>query len=309
MKILISDKLSDEGVDILKAVKDFEVDCNFGLMPKELKSIIKDYHGLIIRSGTNVTADILNAADRLKVIGRAGVGLDNVDVEAAAKKGIVTINTPSGNTTSTAEHTMSMLLALSRNIPQACASLKAGTWDRLKFRGVELHGKTLGVIGFGRIGSTVAKLAKAFGMEVLAYDPLLSIDAIAPRDVTMTGLKELLQKSDYITLHVPKSAETENLISDTEFGLMKKTARVINCARGGIINEQALLKALNKGNIAGCALDVFEQEPLSPDSPLLKHENCIVTPHLGAATSEAKVNVAIEIAENVRNALLGHGQI
>ncbi|MCK5013718.1 MAG: phosphoglycerate dehydrogenase [Candidatus Omnitrophica bacterium] len=307
MRILISDKLADEGINILKAVKNFEVDCSFGLPPEELKSIIKDYHALIIRSGTKVTADILDAADQLKVIGRAGVGLDNVDLKAAAKKGIVTINTPSGNTTSTAEHTMSMILALSRNIPQACASLKTGKWDRLKFRGVELHEKTLGVIGFGRIGSTVAKFAKAFGMDVLAYDPLLSIEAVGLRDVTMTGLKELLTQSDYITIHAPKSEETKNLISDEEFSLMKKTARVINCARGGIINERALTKALEEGKIAGCALDVFEQEPLSKDSPLLKHDNCIVTPHLGAATSEAKVSVAIEIAENVRNALLGRG--
>ena len=307
MKILISDKLADEGLDILKAVEDFEVDCKFGLLPEELKAVIKDYHGLIIRSGTKVTADILDAADQLKVIGRAGVGMDNVDLKAATKKGVIAMNTPSGNTTATAEHTMGMILALARNIPQAYASMKAGKWDRTKFRGVELHGKKLGVIGFGRIGSTVAKFAKAFGMGILAYDPFLSMEIADQKGVVMVAMEVLLSQSDYITMHVPKSSETRNLISDKEFGLMKKTARVVNCARGGVISEAALVKALEEGKIAGCALDVFEQEPLPTDSPLLKFDNCIVTPHLGAATSEAKVNVAIEIAESVRDALLGKG--
>ncbi|MCK4883115.1 MAG: phosphoglycerate dehydrogenase [Candidatus Omnitrophica bacterium] len=307
MKILISDKLADEGLDILKAVEDFEVDCKFGLSPEELKAVIKDYHGLIIRSGTKVTADILDAADQLKVIGRAGVGMDNVDLKAATKKGVIAMNTPSGNTTATAEHTMGMILALARNIPQAYASMKAGKWDRTKFRGVELHGKKLGVIGFGRIGSTVAKFAKAFGMGILAYDPFLSMEIADQKGVVMVAMEVLLSQSDYITMHVPKSSETRNLISDKEFGLMKNTARVVNCARGGVISEAALVKALEEGKIAGCALDVFEQEPLPTDSPLLKFDNCIVTPHLGAATSEAKVNVAIEIAESVRDALLGKG--
>ena len=307
MKILISDKLADEGLDILKAVEDFEVDCKFGLSPEELKAVIKDYHGLIIRSGTKVTADILDAADQLKVIGRAGVGMDNVDLKAATKKGVIAMNTPSGNTTATAEHTMGMILALARNIPQAYASMKAGKWDRTKFRGVELHGKKLGVIGFGRIGLTVAKFAKVFSMEVLAHDPFLSMEIADQKGVVMVAMEALLSQSDYITMHVPKSSETRNLISDKEFGLMKKTVRVVNCARGGVINEVALVKALEEGKIAGCALDVFEQEPLPTDSPLLKFDNCIVTPHLGAATSEAKVNVAIEIAESVRDALLGKG--
>lgn len=307
MKILISDKLAKEGVEILEAVKDFQVDCKFGIAPDELKSIIKDYDGLIIRSATKVTADILESADQLKVIGRAGVGLDNIDLKAATKKGVVAMNTPGGNTTSTAEHTMSMMLALSRNIPQACASMKAGKWDRPKFSGVELYGKKLGIIGFGRIGSTVAKFAKSFNMEVLAYDPFLSIEVSAQKGVTMVELEKLLEQSDYITVHIPKSAETQNLISDKEFDLVKKTVRVINCARGGIIDEKALAKALEEGKIAGCALDVYNQEPLAADSPLLKFDNCILTPHLGASTSEAQVNVAIEIAESVRNALLGKG--
>ncbi|HQP09936.1 MAG TPA: phosphoglycerate dehydrogenase [Candidatus Omnitrophota bacterium] len=307
MNILISDKLADEGVRILTAVKNFRVDCKYGLTPDQLRAAIPDYHALIVRSETKVTEDIINAADSLKVIGRAGVGLDNVDLKAATKKGIVAMNTPSGNTTATAEHTMSLILALSRNIPQAHASLKQGIWDRSKFKGVELHGKTLGVIGFGRIGSTVAKFAKAFGMEVLAYDPFLSMELALQKGVAMVDLRELVQRSDYITVHIPLNEETKDLISDREFALMKRTARLINCARGGIVNEPALVRALEKNGIAGCALDVYDHEPLPQDSPLLKFDHCIVTPHLGAATSEAQINVAIEIAESVRNALLGKG--
>ena len=309
MRILICDKIADEGVKILENVKDFKVDCKFGIIPKELKSIIKNYHGVIIRSATKMTADILETADNLKVIGRAGVGLDNVDLKAATKKGIVAMNTPSGNTTSTAEHTMSMILALSRNIPQACASMKDGKWDRSKFSGVELYGKKLGIIGFGRIGSTVAKFGKSFGMEVLAYDPFLSEEVATQKGVGLVELDVLLKASDYVTVHIPKSEDTNNLISDREFAMMKDSARVINCARGGIIDEKALVVALEEKKIAGCALDVFEQEPLSSDSPLLKFDNCLVTPHLGASTSEAQVNVAIEIAETVRDALLGKGII
>ncbi len=307
MKILISDKLAEEGIAVLKEVKNFQIDCKYGLKPEELKSIIKDYDALIVRSGTAVTADIIGAAQNLKVIGRAGVGLDNVDLKAATKKGIVAMNTPGGNTTSTAEHTMSLILALSRNIPQACASMKAGKWDRNKFNGVELFDKTLGVIGLGRIGSTVGRFAKAFGMNVLAYDPFLSIEIASKMGVDVVELDTLIRQSDYITIHIPKSEETDRLISTEEFAKMKKSARVINCARGGIVDEAALVEALQKGRIAGCALDVFEEEPLNPNSPLLKFDNCILTPHLGASTSEAQVNVAIEIAKTVRDALLGKG--
>ncbi len=307
MKILISDKLAQEGLDILKAVKEFEVDCKYGLKPEELKSIIKNYDALIIRSATTVTADIIEAADKLKVIGRAGVGLDNVDLKAATKKGIVAMNTPGGNTTSTAEHTMSLILALSRNIPQACASLKSGKWERSKFEGVELYGKTLGIIGLGRIGSTVARMCKSFGMKIIAYDPFLSIEIASKLGVEVVEFEDLIRTSDYITVHIPKSAENKNLISQKEFSMMKKTARVINCARGGIIDEAALSEALGNKTIAGAALDVFDKEPIDFNSLLLKFDNCVMTPHLGASTSEAQVNVAIEIAESVRNALLGRG--
>jgi len=307
MKILISDKLADEGVEILEAIEEFDVDCKSGLKPEELKSIIKNYEALIVRSGTQVTEEIIAAADKLKVIGRAGVGLDNVDLKAATSKGIVAMNTPAGNTTSTAEHTMSMILALARNVPQSCASMKAGKWDRNKFKGVELHGKTLGVVGFGRIGSTVAKFCKSFGMNVIAYDPYLSLEVAEKKGVSLVDLKSLIKEADFITIHLPKNAETKNLISDKEFKMMKKNARIINCARGGIINEVALVKALKKKQIAGCALDVYEVEPLNSDSPLLMFDHCITTPHLGASTEEAQVNVAIEIAVSVRDALLGKG--
>ncbi len=307
MKILVSDKLANEGLEILRAVKEFTVDLKTGLKPEELKAIIKDYDALIVRSETKVTAEILEVADKLKVIGRAGVGLDNVDLVAATKKGVVAMNTPAGNTTSTAEHTMSLILALSRNIPQACATMKAGRWDRSKFGGVELYGKTLGIIGLGRIGATVASFAKSFGMKIDAFDPFLSKEVADKMGVKVVELETLIKESDYITVHIPKNEETTNLISDKEFAMMKKTVRVINCARGGIINEAALAKALEAKQIAGCALDVFDIEPLPADSPLLKFDNCITTPHLGASTSEAQINVAIEIAETVKNALLGHG--
>ena len=307
MKILVSDKLAQEGLDILQANKEFKVDCKYDMTPDQLKKVIKDYDALIVRSGTQVTADIIEASDKLRVIGRAGVGMDNVDLKAATKKGIVAMNTPAGNTTSTAEHTFSMILALSRNIPQAYASMKAGRWDRAKFSGVELHGKTLGVIGLGRIGSTVAKFAGAFGMHVLACDPYLSREVAEQKGVKLAEFKDILKKADYISVHIPKSSETKGMIGEKEFGMMKKTVRLINCARGGIVDEAALAKALEQKKIAGCALDVFDNEPLDPASPLLKLDNCVVTPHLGASTSEAQVNVAIEIAHTVSNALLGKG--
>lgn len=307
MKILISDKLASEGIEILKAVKEFQVDMKTGMSPAELKAIIKDYDALIVRSETKVTAEILEAADKLKVIGRAGVGLDNVDLVAATKKGVVAMNTPAGNTTSTAEHTMSLILALSRNIAQAAASMKSGRWDRSKFSGVEIYGKTLGIVGLGRIGATVASFARAFGMKVFAFDPFLSKDVAAKMGIEIVEFEKLIKDSDYITVHIPKTEETTDIISDKEFAMMKKNARVLNCARGGIINEAALAKALEEKRIAGCALDVFDVEPLPADSPLLKFDNCIMTPHLGASTSEAQINVAIEIAETVKNALLGRG--
>ena len=307
MKVLVSDKLAKEGIEILEAASGLKVNVQTDLTPEQLKKEIKKYDAIIIRSATKLTGDILKEADHLKFIGRAGVGLDNVDLKTATEKGIVAMNTPAGNTTSTAEHTMSMIMALSRNIPQACASMKAGRWDRSKFSGVEVYGKKLGVIGLGRIGSTVAKFAQAFGMHILAFDPFLSKEAAEQKGVQAVELDQLFREADYITLHIPKSEDTKNLISEKQFKMMKDGVRIVNCARGGIIDEAALAKALESGKVAGCALDVFEKEPLDPSSPLLKFDNCILTPHLGASTSEAQINVAIEIAETIRNALTGKG--
>ena len=306
-RILISDKLEKEGLDIFAAEKDLVVDCKFGIPAVELKTIIKDYDAIIVRSGTQVTAEIIEAADKLKVIGRAGVGLDNVDLPAATKKGIVAMNTPAGNTTSTAEHTMSMILALTRSIPQAVASVKAGKWERSKFVGVELYGKTLGIIGLGRIGSTVAKMAQGFGMKIIGYDPFLSAAIAAKNGIELTDLETIYKTADYITVHIPKTDETTNMIGEQQISLMKKTVRLVNCARGGIIDEKALAQALKDKRIAGAALDVYDVEPPDFAQELFKLDNCITTPHLGASTSEAQINVAIEIAHAVKDALLGRG--
>ena len=306
-KILVSDPLSDEGLKILKEVQDFQVDVKTDLKPDGLKEIIKNYDALVVRSATKVNKDIIAAADNLKVIGRAGVGLDNVDLEAATQKGIIVMNTPGGNTISTAEHTMSMIMALSRNIPQASSSTKKGEWKRSKFMGVELYGKTLGIVGFGRIGKEVAKRCLSFGMRILAYDPFLSKEVAESIGVEVHELKDVLEAADYITVHTPLTDETKHMISSEEFAIMKKGVRIINCARGGIIDEQALVAAIKEGKVAAAALDVFEQEPVSPDNELLKLDNVVTTPHLGASTEEAQVNVAIEVAEIVRDALLGRG--
>jgi D-3-phosphoglycerate dehydrogenase len=307
MKILVSDPLSEGGLKILKDVKEFQVDVKTELKPEVLKEIIKDYDALIVRSATKVTKDIINSGTRLKVVGRAGVGLDNVDLEAATQKGIIVMNTPAGNTISTAEHTLSMILALARNIPQANASTKQGEWKRSKFMGVELYNKILGIIGLGRIGKEVARRALSFGMKVVAYDPFLSKEVAESLGVEIVELKELLSQSDYITIHTPLTDETKHIISTKEFAAMKKGVRVINCARGGIIDEVALASAIKEGKIAGAALDVFEKEPPAPDCELLTLDNVITTCHLGASTEEAQVNVAIEVAEIVRDALLGRG--
>lgn len=307
MKVLVSDKLAEEGLSILRENGVFEVDTRYDLTPLTLKEVIKDYDALVIRSGTQVTAEIIAAAGKLKVIGRAGVGLDNVDLKAATKKGIIAMNTPGGNTTSTAEHAFSLIMALARNIPQAHGSMKAGKWERNKFQGIELYGKVLGVIGLGRIGSTVAKFAQGFGMTIKAYDPFLSAEMAAKRGIVMSTFEELVQQSDFITVHVPKTDETKGMIGAKEIAMMKKSVRLINCARGGIIDEAALAAALESKQIAGAALDVYDDEPVKPDCPFLKIDSCVMTPHLGASTAEAQVNVAIEIAYTVRDALLGKG--
>ena len=302
-KIIVSDKLSPEGIKILEEAG-FKVDCKYKLSPDELKEVIGDYQGIIIRSGTKLTGEIIEKGDNLKVIGRAGVGLDNVDIEAATKKGVIVMNAPGGNTISTCEQTFALMLAAARNIPFAHISLKDKKWERAKFKGTELYSKVLGIIGLGRIGKEVAKRAIAFGMEVLVFDPFVSENAAEKIGVKLTKLKEIYKNADFITMHTPLTEETRNLISDNEFSQMKPSAVVINCARGGIINEEALQRALKEKKIAGAALDVYSQEPPF-DSRLLEADNLIVTPHLGASTEEAQVNVAIEVAHCVKDALLG----
>lgn len=307
IKVLISDPLAKEGVDILKADK-LKVDEVSKLSENELVKKIKGYDALIIRSGTTVTKKIIQAADNLKVIGRAGVGLDNVDVAAASKKGIAVMNAPAGNTISTAEHAFSLMLSLSRNIPQANNSVKNGKWDRKKFMGVELYGKTLGIIGMGRIGAEFAKRALSFGMKILAYDPFLSEEKAKSLNVEPVSLDRLLKEADFITIHTPLTDETRHLIDEKAFKKMKKGVRIINAARGGIIDEQALAKNIKSGKVAGAALDVFETKAKPPiDSPVVNIDEVVTTPHLGASTEEAQVNVAMDMARTVADALLGRG--
>ncbi len=296
-KILISDQISPKGVEILQQY--LEVDYSPGLSKEEILARIAQYDALMVRSGTKVTRDIIEAGVNLKIIGRAGVGVDNIDVEAATERGIVVVNSPGGNTRAAAEHTIALLFALARNIPQAYLSLKKGEWKRSKFMGTEVHGKTLGVIGLGRIGGEVARRAVALGMEVIAYDPYISEEVAERLQVKLVDLPTLLSTSDFITIHTPLTKETKHLIGERELNMMKKGARIINTARGGIIDEVALVNAIKEGKIAGAAIDVFEQEPPPPDHPLLQLEEVIVTPHLGASTVEAQEFVAVDVAQQI----------
>ncbi len=304
MKVLVSDKLSPKGVEIFKKAKGIEVEVKTKLPPEELKAIIGEYDGLVIRSATKVKPEIIEAADKLKVIGRAGSGLDNVDLPAASKKGIVVMNTPGGNTITTAEHAISMMLALSRKIPQATASMKSKKWEKSKFMGSEIYNKTLGIMGIGSIGSVVADRARGLKMNVLAHDPFLSPERAEKLGVELVNLDDLLKRSDYITIHVPKSKETINLVNKELFSKMKDGVFLINCARGGIVNEKDLCDAINGGKVAGAALDVFEKEPPDSDNPLLDLDEVICTPHLGASTEEAQEKVAVAIAEQMVDYLL-----
>jgi D-3-phosphoglycerate dehydrogenase len=306
-KILVSDSMSDEGLSVLKSSKDFVVDVKTGLKSEELKAIVGEYDALLVRSATKVTADVIEAGTRLKIIGRAGVGLDNVDLKAATARGIIVMNTPGGNTISTAEQTMSLLMALARSTPAADASMKKGEWKRKDFMGVELYNKTMGIVGLGRIGMEVAKRCLAFGMRVKGYDPYLSREVADQVGVEMVKLETLYKESDFITVHVPLTDETRGMISDKEFALMKDGVRVLNCARGGIIDEEALARVLESGKVAGAALDVYTEEPPKGPLKLASFKNTVLTPHLGASTEEAQVNVAIEIAHQVRDALAGKG--
>ena len=301
-RVLVSDKLSEQGLDILRKAEGLAVDVKTGLHAEELKSVIKGYDALVVRSSTKVTAEIIEAADRLRVIGRAGIGVDNVDVPAATRRGIVVMNTPQGNAVAAAEHTIAMMCALARNIPQATARLKGGQWDRGRFMGVELSGKTLGLVGVGNIGSIVAQRAQGLSMKVIAFDPYVTEEVAKARGVELVPLDTLLARSHFISVHTPLNDETRDLVDEKAFETMRKGVMVINCARGGIINERALWDALQSGKVAGAALDCFEVEP-AVGNPLLESDRVICTPHLGASTDEAQVNVAIAIAEQLVNYL------
>jgi D-3-phosphoglycerate dehydrogenase / 2-oxoglutarate reductase len=306
MLVLITDELPDICTEILQKA-DLEVLKKPGIKAEEFEKLINTCEGIILRSGTKITASVLENANKLKAICRAGVGVDNVDVSAATKKGIVVMNTPEGNITSTAEHTVALLFSLSRFIPQACSSVKAGKWERKQFTGIQLAGKTLGIIGLGRVGRQVAKRAAALEMKVMGYDPFISHEVASHYSITIAkDLKELLSHADYITIHVPLNNETKNLIKAKEFSYMKKGARIINCARGGIISEEDLYIAIKSGHIAGAAIDVFDTEP-PVGNKLLELNQVIATPHLGASTEEAQYAVAIEAAEQMAEALTGKG--
>ncbi len=302
-KVLVSETIDQAGIDILSQVA--QVDIKTNLSPEELVGIISDYDALMIRSGTRVTKEIIEAGKQLKIIGRAGVGVDNVDIPAATRQGIVVVNSPEGNTIAAAEHALAMMLSLSRHIPDANQSVKNNQWDRKTFIGAEVYKKSLGVVGLGKIGSHVATVARAMGMKLLAYDPFISVERAEQLGCRLVDMDLLLREADYITLHIPKTPETAHLINTQSLAKMKPGARIINCARGGIIDEDALFEALKAGKIAGAALDVFESEPLG-ESPLRSlGKEVILTPHLGASTTEAQVNVAIDVAEQIRDVLLG----
>ena len=302
-KVLVSDPIDQSGLDILSQVA--TVDVKTKLPIEELISIIPEYDALMIRSGTKVTKDVLEAGTNLQIIGRAGVGVDNVDVAHATRRGVVVVNSPEGNTIAAAEHALAMMLSMSRYIPAANKTVKGGGWDRKAFMGVEVYKKTLGVVGLGKIGSHVATVARAMGMKLLAYDPFISSDRAAEIGARLVELDFLLRESDYITLHIPNTPETRHIINAEAFKKMKPTARIINCARGGIIKEDDLAEALKNNVIAGAALDVYEQEPLGESQLREIDKSLVLTPHLGASTAEAQVNVAVDVAEQIRDVLLG----
>ncbi|HEY5657799.1 MAG TPA: phosphoglycerate dehydrogenase, partial [Myxococcota bacterium] len=303
-KILVTDSLAPQGLEILRSAKGIKVKEAVGLAPGDLLEAVADADALIIRSGTKVTADVIEAGKKLSVIGRAGTGVDNVDLAAATAKGIVVMNTPGGNTVTTAEHALALLISLARHIPQATASMKAGKWDKKSFMGMELNNRTLGVIGLGNVGRIVARKAQGWGMKVIAHDPFLSESAAAKLDVELVGLDALYERSDAISVHVPRTKDTLGMVGKKAFAKMKQGVLLVNAARGGIVDEAALVEALDSGRVGGAGLDVFVEEPVPPDHPLVMHEKVVCTPHLGASTEQAQVNVAIAVAQQVRDFLL-----
>jgi D-3-phosphoglycerate dehydrogenase len=301
-RVLVSDTLSEQGLAILRSSPELEVDYRPGLSEPDLAAAIPGAQALLIRSGSKVTARVIDAATTLKVIGRAGIGVDNVDVPAATRRGIVVMNTPTGNAVTTAEHAIALLFALARHVPQAAASMRGGKWEKKKFEGVELSGKTLGVIGLGNIGRIVADRAKGLSMKVIAFDPVLSAERAAELGIELVPIDRLWAEADAITVHTPLTKTTRGLVNDEVVAKLKKGVLLVNAARGGIYDEAAILRGLESGTIGGVALDVFPKEPPEP-SPLYVHERCILTPHLGASTREAQDRVALEIAEQVKDFL------
>ena len=312
ISILIADRIAQEGIDLLRTqLPEAQIDICYGLKSEQLREIIGNYMALVVRSETQVTDQILAAAGQLKIVGRAGVGVDNIDLEAATRQGIIVVNSPTGNIVAAAEHTIAMLMAMARHIPAANNSLKAGKWEKNRFLGVEVRNKVLGIIGLGKVGTEVARRAQGLEMQVIAFDPYVAPEFARKLGVTMLNMEEVLQQADFVTLHTSLTSGpqgTRGLLGTRELNLLKPGARLINCARGGLIDEEALLNALNENRLAGAALDVFSQEPVRDDitlKQLLAHERVIVTPHLGAATEEAQVGVAIDVAEQIVAVLRG----
>lgn len=305
-KIFVADEVSDSGLQPLRDAG-FDVEKRTGLSPAELGAALAGCAGLVVRSETKVTPALMDHATRLRVVGRAGVGVDNIDVAAATARGIVVMNAPDGNTITTAEHTLALLIALARRVPQANASLKSGKWDRKRFIGVELQGKTLGIVGLGRIGRVVASRARAFGMNIIAFDPFVAPEQARDLEIELAPLDDVFARADFLTVHTPSTAETRGIISRKAFSLMKKGVRIINCARGDLVDESALYEAIKSGVVAGAALDVFTSEPPAADNPLLQLDEVIATPHLGASTAEAQEGVAFTVAEQMRDYLLTGG--
>jgi D-3-phosphoglycerate dehydrogenase / 2-oxoglutarate reductase len=303
MRVLVTEKLSDAGLEQLR--EHMEVDVKLGLGPGEVSEIIADYDAVVIRSGTQITADVLQRAEKLKVVGRAGIGIDNVDVDAATKLGVLVVNAPQSNVLSAAEHTMALLLAQARNVPAAHLALVGGEWNRERWQGVELHGKTLGIVGLGKVGTLVAQRANAFGMRLLAYDPYIAPGRAQQMGVQLVdSVLEVCRRADFLTIHLPKTPETVGIIGERELADVKPGCRVINTSRGGLIDEESLVRALKDGRIAGAAVDVFENEPVT-EHPLFGLPNVVVTPHLGASTAEAQDKAGVAIAEQVALALKG----
>jgi D-3-phosphoglycerate dehydrogenase len=301
-RVLVADSIAEEGVEVLG--READVDVKTGLRPEELAAIIGDYDALVVRSATKAPAEIIEAGGKLQVIGRAGIGVDNIDLEAATKRGIVVVNAPAGNVRSAAEHTVALLMSLARHVPQACAKLRAGDWAKKAYVGTELHGKTLGLVGLGRVGEQVTRMVKGFEIRLVAYDPFVSAERAELLGVELISLEELLKRSDFITVHVPMTPSTKGIIGKKELKLVKPSVRFVNTARGGIIDEEALYRAIEEDRVAGAAFDVFTEEPAT-ENILLQSEKVIVTPHLGASTEEAQTSVAVDVAEQVLDVLKG----